>query len=150
MDFFQWQPQGFSAWVSLCGETEGAKGFEGTQWVPTNKNALSGGILFKKCVCLIFLFQEPSSRICSPTFSQQTHGRASVRQKSLEKGSQGEVQLILWPDWGLWLFCFVFILRQTILEHGAAKPGRGCFVWQSFGWSTYSVSEGAAISHNFL
>lgn len=105
-----------SAWVSIHGDTGGEKGFKGTQWVPTNRNAFSVGVLFKKCVCLISPFQELCNKIFSLTFIQRSHGRASAGQGSLEKGTQREVKMVLWPAWGLWLSFFVLVLKQIGLE----------------------------------
>lgn len=87
------------------------KGFKGTQWVPTNRNAFSGGVLFKKCVCLISPFQELCNKICSPTFTQWSHERASAEQGSLEKGTQREVQRVSGQFEVIafiFLFCFCF------------------------------------------
>lgn len=89
----------------------GEKGFKGTQWVPINRNAFSGGVLFKKCVCLISPFQELCNKICAPTLTQQSHERASAWQGSLEKGTQREVQRVSGQFEVfafIFLFCFCF------------------------------------------
>lgn len=92
----------------------GEKGFKGTQWVPINRNAFSGGVLFKKCVCLISPFQELCNKICAPTLTQQSHERASAGQgrgpRGRFKGSLASLRSLLS------FFCFVFVLRQTGLE----------------------------------
>lgn len=64
---------------------------------PTNRNAFSVGVLFKKYVCIISPFQELCNKIFSLTFTQRSHGRASAGQGSLEKGTQREVKMVLWP-----------------------------------------------------